>query len=202
MGLSNMLQALRYGRPVVVVSGLPRSGTSMTMRMLEAGGMQLMTDSKRVADEDNPKGYFEVERVMDLAAEQDKQWLRDARGKAIKVISYLLPQLPGDLRYRVVFMNREFSEVLASQAKMLARRDEPSETTDDQMIKLYKEHLERVRITIRLAPHISCLDVGYRAVLEDPQTQAQRIADFLDAGLDVDAMAAQVDPSLYRNRSK
>ena len=120
--LRRLYRHLRYGQPIVVVSGLPRSGTSMVMKMLEAGGLAVLTDGLRTADEDNPKGYYEVERVKDLAREADKGWLGEARGKAVKVISYLLKSLPPTFNYKVVFIRRDLEEVLASQRKMLARQ--------------------------------------------------------------------------------
>src|SRR3990172_7400630 len=92
------------GEPIVVVSGLPRSGTSMMMKMLEAGGMPILTDGERSADIDNPKGYFELERIKNLERETDKSYLRAARGKALKVISFLIKELPDDNDYRVIFM--------------------------------------------------------------------------------------------------
>src|SRR5512139_2049136 len=120
--LTRFFRRIRFGEPVIIVSGLPRSGTSMLMKMLEAGGVPLVTDGVRTPDEDNPKGYYEVERVKDLANEQDKTWLRQSKGKGLKVISYLLKSLPADVNYKVVFIRREIEEVLASQKKMLDRR--------------------------------------------------------------------------------
>ena len=135
------LRRILYGRPVVVVSGLPRSGTSMAMKMLAAGGLETIVDGLRTADEDNPKGYFEDERIKALAETADKAWLRGAWGKAVKVISYLLKELPRQHNYRVIFVRRDLREVLASQAKMLARRGKRNETPNDKMIELYKSHL-------------------------------------------------------------
>ena len=97
---------------ITVVSGLPRSGTSMMMRMLDSGGMEVLTDSIRTADEDNPKGYYEYERVKDLETETDKSYVRDGRGKVLKVISFLIRFLPDDNQYRVIFMRRDLDEVL------------------------------------------------------------------------------------------
>jgi len=142
--LWNLAQNMKYGKPVVIVSGLPRSGTSMAMKMLEAGGMELVVDNIRTADEDNPKGYYEDERVKDLAETEDKPWLREARGKVIKVVSSLLNHLPDDNRYKVVFMRRNLYEVLASQTKMLVRRDESSHTEDEELLEMYKAHLGKV----------------------------------------------------------
>lgn len=112
------------GEPIVIVSGLPRSGTSMMMKMLEAGGVPIMTDAVRTADIDNPKGYYEYERVKDLEKETDKSYIREGRGKALKVISWLLKDLPDDNRYRIIFMRRDLGEVIASQNKMLKHRGE------------------------------------------------------------------------------
>ncbi|MDH3403301.1 MAG: sulfotransferase [Acidobacteriota bacterium] len=196
-----LYRRLVYGEAVVVVSGLPRSGTSMAMKMLEAGGVELVTDGARSADIDNPKGYFEDDRVLDLAKSEDKTWLRDARGKAVKIISYLLRHLPPDNNYRVLFMRRDIGEVLASQAKMLARRGEQQGADDDAMRELFEADLWRANYHLKRAPHIQALDLHYRHVLEDPVPHARRIAEFLGRDLDLEAMAAIVDPELYRNRA-
>ena len=144
--LQRMFRRFRYGEPIVVVSGLPRSGTSMAMRMLEATGLTIVVDGIREADEDNPKGYFELERVKDLAQENDWEWLQEARGKAIKIISYLLKELPDDHNYKVLFMRRDLREVLASQAKMLERRGESNDSDDERMIELYENDLWKARL--------------------------------------------------------
>ena len=191
---------LRTGRPVVVVSGLPRSGTSMAMKMLAAAGLELVTDDVRTADEDNPKGYFEDERVKDLAGATDRRWVATARGKVIKVVSSLLLYLPPQYRYRVVFRRRDLDEVLASPAKMLERRGEGAATGDEELRDSYVQHLEKVAFQLRYRPNFEALYVDYRDVLENPEVQAQRIADFLGGGLDVARMAEAVDPNLYRNR--
>lgn len=200
--LQRIYRRFRYGAPVVVVSGLPRSGTSMAMKMLEAGGLPLVTDQERAADVDNPKGYFEDERVKNLAEAEDTAWVAAARGKGIKVVSWLLPYLPRDLNYRLLFMRRNLHEVIASQAKMLERRGESSETEDERMIELYRSHLRRVSALLRHAPHFRWIDLQYTAVLERPREEAERIRRFLGRDLDVDRMAAVVDESLYRNRAE
>ena len=121
--MKRLYRRIRYGEPVIIVSGLPRSGTSMAMQMLAAAGVSVVTDGVREAGEDNPKGYYEDERVKDLHKEtQDGAWVREARGKAIKIISFLLKDLPETNNYKVIFMRRDLSEVLASQQKMLDRR--------------------------------------------------------------------------------
>lgn len=192
----------RYGRPVVVVSGLPRSGTSMAMKMLEAGGLPLITDRQREADIDNPKGYFEDERVKDLGDMDDRSWVAESRGKGIKVVSSLLQYLPRDLNYQILFMRRNLLEVIASQSKMLERRGETSETEDERMIELYESHLRRIKAMLRHGPHLAALDIHYTSVLESPRREAERMVGFLGLDLDVDKMTAVVDERLYRNRAE
>lgn len=198
--LQQFTRRLKYGPPVVIVSGLPRSGTSMAMKMLEAGGMELVVDNIRTADEDNPKGYYEDERVKDLAEMEDKGWLRQARGKVIKVVSSLLNNLPTNNAYRVVFMRRNLHEVLASQTKMLDRRNEDSHTDDQDLLSMYEAHLEKVEFQLRFRPNFEALYVNYSDVVAEPVTEARRIARFVGGNLDVDRMVGAVDGSLYRNR--
>jgi len=193
---------IRYREPIVVVSGLPRSGTSMLMKMLEAGGLKIVQDGVRTADEDNPRGYYELERIKDLAREPDKAWLREARGKAIKVISYLLKDLPEDHNYNVLFIRREMSEVLASQNKMLERRGETTTLGDEQMAELFETDLWRAGYLLKRAPQFEVLELDYRDVLDKPKAAAERINAFLDRKLDVDAMSGVVDKQLYRNRAQ
>ncbi len=199
--LRRFYRRLRYGKPIVVVSGLPRSGTSMVMKMLEAGGLAVLTDGLRTADEDNPKGYYEVERVKGLAKETDKGWLTEARGKGIKVISFLLKSLPPGFNYRVVFIRRDLEEVLASQRKMLARRGEAEETPPERMRALFEDDLWRARFQLKQRPEFETIELDYSAVLARPMEEARRVAAFLGHGLDAEAMAAAVDPQLYRNRA-
>lgn len=193
---------IRYGAPIVVVSGLPRSGTSMLMKMLEAGGTEVVQDGVRTADDDNPRGYYEHERIKDLAKEVDKSWLHPARGKAIKVISYLLKDLPANHNYRVLFIRREMSEVLTSQQKMLDRRGEAATTDDDQMTELFENDLWRAGYLLKHAPQFEVLELRYSEVVEDPKGQAERINSFLEGQLDVGPMTGVVDKQLYRNRAQ
>jgi len=199
--LRRFYRRLRYGQPIVVVSGLPRSGTSMVMKMLEAGGLPVLTDGLRTPDEDNPKGYYEVERVKNLGREDDKSWLAGARGKGIKVISFLLKSLPSRFNYRVVFIRREMEEVLASQRKMLARRGEAEATPPERMRALFDDDLWRAGYQLKRRPEFETIELHYSAVLARPLEEARRIAAFLGGGLDTEAMAAAVDPQLYRNRA-
>ncbi len=190
------------GDPIVVVSGLPRSGTSMAMKMLEAGGLEIAVDGIRTADEDNPKGYYELERVKDLDKPGDKSWLHETRGKGLKIISFLLKDLPRDNRYKVLFMTRHLDEVLASQSKMLDRRGEDSDTEDARMRDLYENHVLQVKGMISRKENFEALYIHYSDVLADGRPHAQKIHDFLGLDLDVDKMAEVVDQALYRNRSK
>ncbi len=184
---------------ITIVSGLPRSGTSMMMKMLEAGGMELLTDGIRTADEDNPQGYYEFERVKQI--EYDKEWLEDARGKAVKMIAALLKHLPPVYRYEVVFMRRNIGEVLASQHRMLIRRGEATDTVPDgRMAELFKKHVEQVEAWIAEQPNMAVIYVDHADVLDSAARQARRVSEFLSCTLDVQAMAAAVDRSLYRQR--
>jgi hypothetical protein len=198
--VSRWLRRLRYGPEVVIVSGLPRSGTSMMMKMLEAGGLEIVTDGERTADQDNPHGYFEVERVKDLENETDKSYIREARGRVLKVISFLLKELPGDCTYRVVFMRRGLAEVVASQNKMLDHRGEPNPIRDEKAVDLYKKHLISVRVFAGMSPLFEVLEVSYSDVLSDPERLAQEVNAFLGGRLDEKRMAEAVDQDLYRSR--
>lgn len=187
-------------QPVIVVSGLPRSGTSMMMKMLAAGGVPPLTDRIREADSDNPQGYYEFERVKKLD-KGDNAWLVQAPGKAVKVISQLLKYLPADYEYRVIFMRRHMDEVLASQQKMLVNRGEdPTAVTDETMAGLFAAHLEQVTQWLVQQPNMTTLFLQYSDVVATPLSQAQAIQNFLRADLDVEAMATAVTPDLYRNR--
>lgn len=185
---------------IVVVSGLPRSGTSMMMKMLDAGGIPPLTDEIREADSDNPKGYYEFERVKQLD-KGDTAWLPQAQGKAVKVISALLQHLPDDYTYYVIFMRREIAEILASQRKMLINRGEDPDSTDEEKLaELYQKHLHQVDAWLDRQPHIHVLHVSYNDFVTEPGPEVRRVDAFLPHSLDVDRMADVVDPSLYRQR--
>jgi GTP1/Obg family GTP-binding protein len=191
----------KLGAPIIVVSGLPRSGTSMMMKMLNAAELEIVTDEIRTADEDNPKGYFELEKVKELDKGGDKSWVAEHRGKVLKVISSLLKDLPDDCRYKVILMRRDLNEVIASQNKMLVRRGEKADgEDDDKMIALYTTHLRKLELLLRESPNFECLEIHYRQVVETPREQAQRVADFIGRGDRAEVMADAVDRQLYRNR--
>lgn len=191
------------GEPIVIVSGLPRSGTSMMMKMLEAGGIPIMTDGERTADVDNPKGYFEHERIKDLEKETDKSYVREGRGKALKVISFLIKDLPDDNDYRVIFMRRDLDEVLASQGKMIDRLGaSDTDAADEVMKEAYRNDIVRTRLLCRKLAHFELIEIAYREAIQDPVSAARKVNAFLNGALDERAMAAAVDASLYRNRQR
>jgi hypothetical protein len=191
------------GEPIVVVSGLPRSGTSMMMKMLEGGGVEIMTDGERNADVDNPKGYFEYERVKDLEKETDKSYLSEGRGKALKVISFLIKDLPDDNDYRVIFMRRDLDEVLKSQDKMIQRLGTDDAKVDDEAMKeAYRNHIVSTRLLCKKRQNFELIEIRYRATVEDSVETARRVNDFLGGRFDEAAMREAVDASLYRNRAQ
>jgi hypothetical protein len=199
--LIGRLKKIRHGNPVVIVSGLPRSGTSMVMQMLQAGGIEAATDSVREGDEDNPRGYFELEKVKHLAEESDKSWLKEYRGRAVKVISFLLRELPRSLNYRVIFVTRDLGEILLSQKKMLRNRGETDEVVSDHRLQMnFTSHLRQTRFFLDRAPNFETLFLEHRDIIDRPEQAAVRINAFLGGTLDEAAMATAVDCTLYRNR--
>jgi hypothetical protein len=172
----------------------------MAMKMLDAGGVVAVTDGIRTPDESNPKGYYELEAVKGLDKNGDMAWLRDARGKAVKIISFLLTWLPETYNYNVIFMQRDLEEVIASQNKMLADRGEPCGQDDERMRVAYRQHVEKVKRFLANRRCFSVLNVNYRDALEHPDVEARRINDFLGGALDVARMASVSDPALYRSR--
>ena len=192
--------ATDHKAPIIVVSGLPRSGTSMMMKMLEAGGIPPMTDELRTADDDNPKGYYEFERVKQMD-KGDVAWVQDASGKVIKVISALLKHLPKEQQYQVIFLRRHMSEILASQRKMLIHRGEDPDKMDDaQMTMLFERHIQQVEQWLAQQPNFEVLYIHYSDVMADPLAAANTISRFLGRDMDIQAMAQTADPNLYRNR--
>ena len=186
---------------IYLVSGLPRSGTSMMMRMLEAGGLQPFTDRLRQSDPDNPKGYYEFEPVKKL--KEDKSWVPRAEGKVLKVISELLADLPPTYRYRTVFMRRQLDEILASQRQMLLRRGKaaPSAEEDRRIAELFTAHLKKTETWLAQEPNFEVLYLSYNQVLQDPDGAVRSLSDFLGAAVDPGPMAEVVDPRLHRQKS-
>jgi len=184
---------------ITIVSGLPRSGTSLMMQMLVAGGMTPLSDGERAADADNPRGYLEWERIKQLP--RDPGCIEQAEGKVVKVISRLLLALPPGHDYRVIFMQRPLPEVLASQDEMMRRRGTYKEGTNlAAMTTAFEKHLREVYAWLDEKPYVKALRVPYHEALEKPGPISRGIAEFLEVPLNVEAMTQQVDASLYRNR--
>jgi hypothetical protein len=182
---------------ITIVSGLPRSGTSLMMQMLAQGGVEVVTDNIRTSDIDNPRGYYEFEQVKKL--KEDASWLPGTRGKGFKMVSQLLYDLPPSEAYRIVFMRREFDEMLASQEKMLERLGKPA-APRDEIRRAFTQHLDRLFAWLKEQPNMKVLFVRYQDLVANPGEQAGLVNEFFGGRLDVDKMAAAVDPSLYRNR--
>ncbi len=186
-------------KTIIIVSGLPRSGTSMMMKMLEAGGLDILTDNIRPADEDNPKGYYEFEKAKEL--DKDRSWLDQAKGKVVKIISALLSKIPQENFCKIIFMRRKMSEILASQKEMLIRRGEPTDTVSDEKISQnFFAHLRKVEVWLEQQPNFDILYINYNDVLKNPLANIERIRGFLGNGLDTKSMSGVVDKALYRQR--
>ena len=186
---------------ITVVSGLPRSGTSMMMSALKAGGMPLLVDGMRQPDANNPKGYFEYERVKKLA-NGDAQWLGSATGKAVKIISGLLEYLPEDFNYRIIFMERDLEEILASQRRMLSRlnKTHDAQEDDEEIRHSFQSHLAAIKSWLADKPRIETCFISYNDVLESPVKIFNNIAEFLEHRVDPAAMVDVIDLALYREQ--
>ena len=185
---------------ITIVSGLPRSGTSMMIQMLKVGGIEPVTDNLRLADESNPKGYYEFERVKKLK-DGDTQWVKSATGKSVKVISALLDGLPPGYQYRIVFMQRDMDEILASQKQMLISRGEPADrVSDEQLAEIFQKHLQKTAAWLAGQPNMQVLYINYNDMLKDPPPSLKRVNQFLDGKLNVEEMATVIDKNLYRQR--
>jgi hypothetical protein len=183
--------------PTIIVSGLPRSGTSMMMQMLAAGGLQVLSDGLRVADEDNPRGYYELEAVKQT--KQDPSWLVGSEGKAVKLVHALLTDLPTDRPYRVIMMRRKLETVVKSQAAMLERLGhEGAHLRPEKLARIYEHQLEHVKDYMSRQSCFEFIEVWYGAIIAFTRSQIEWINRFLSGELDVEAMVAAVDPSLQR----
>jgi hypothetical protein len=201
--VKRFIQLLKKENPqnsITIVSGLPRSGTSMMMKMLEAGGIPPLTDEIRTADKDNPKGYYEFERVKKMP-DGDKGWMVGANGKSVKVISALLEHLPPEFSYKIIFMRRNMDEILASQKKMLIRQGKPTDkVSDEDLAQMYAKHLAKVQTWLGSQTNVSTIEVDYNSLLENPRPYLEQIQKFLGIELNIDNMGNVVDPTLYRQR--
>jgi len=199
-GLGGLVEnQAKVKKNITIVSGLPRSGTSMMMQMLMAGGMGIVTDAIRKADEDNPRGYLEWERVKKL--KEDQSWLNECPGKAVKVISMLLFDLPSNHHYKIIFMQREIEEVLASQRIVLERRGETKDgISDEHMAEKFEKHLKQVEDWIAHQSNIEVLYVKYNEVIADPLRSSKVVNNFLGEDLNTRTMAEAIEETLYRQR--
>ena len=192
---------MSHSKTVTIVSGLPRSGTSLMMQMLAAGGMPLLTDGVRKADQDNLRGYFEYEPVKRTG--RDASWLERAGDKAVKVVYALLKDLPDNQQYRVILMRRDIYEVLASQQVMLDRAGKRGAGIPSQRLaRVFERQMEQVEAWLAQQPNFHVRTVRHRDCIERPEAVAAAVNAFLGGSLDVSAMAAAVDPALYRQRSQ
>ena len=190
------------GRPfVTVVSGLPRSGTSLLMQMLRAGGMPVLADAARPPDPDNPRGYLEYEPVRRI--ERDAGFVAGAVGRAIKIVVPLVRHLPATHAYRVLLVERHIDEVIASQEAMLARRGaaEAGELPPARLAAIYAAQLTEARDRLAALPACDVLAVAHATLVSDPAAAAAAIDAFLGGGLDRAAMARAVDATLHRQRA-
>ncbi|NUQ64823.1 MAG: sulfotransferase family protein [Pirellulales bacterium] len=185
---------------ITIVSGLPRSGTSLMMQMLQAGGMPLLVDDSRPPDQDNPRGYFEYGPVKSL--ETDNAWLPRAEGKALKVVSQLLYHLPRRFHYKILFMRRDLDEVLRSQEEMLQRRKTGEGPPRDLMKAHFQHHLTTLDGWLSTQPHLAVRDCHFRELVQTPEVAILSALEFLGLDLDPKAMSAVVDRSLYRQRAR
>lgn len=186
---------------ITIVSGLPRSGTSLMMQMLQAGGLPILSDGERKADTDNPKGYLEWERIKQLP--KDAMVMAEAEGKVVKVISQLLLSIPDGHEYRVIFMQRPLPEIMKSQDEMLRRRRTYEPIADTSPIEqAFQRHLIDVNKWLASKPNVKVLRIHYHRVLREAGTVAHEVAQFLGTPLNIAAMTQQVDGTLYRNRMK
>lgn len=183
---------------VTVVSGLPRSGTSMMMQMLQAAGLEPLTDGQREADENNPKGYFEFEAAKQLR--DNPHWIERAQGKVTKVVAQLIPFLPQGFKYRVIFMERDIQEVIASQHKMLQRLEKQGATLDDHRIQnAYERQLSGANRLLD-QHNIPLLSIAYTDAINNPESVVQQVSEFLNIDGAEHEMHATIDPALYRQR--
>lgn len=184
---------------VVIVSGLPRSGTSMMMNILHAGGFPLIVDNFREADEDNLRGYFEFEKVKSL--KEDTSWVSAAGGKVFKATSNFLKYLPENIRYKIIFMERDLDEVLDSQEKMLIRHNK--RLFDKAELKLiYQKHLCAIKSWVKEQENMKVMYLDYSSVVRQPESELFKLASFLDVDFDHSIVLGVINPGLYRNRKE
>jgi hypothetical protein len=185
----------------IIVTGLPRSGTSMMMSILEAGGIELIVDEIRLPDEDNPKGYYEFEKVKDIKSYE--HWINDSKGKAVKIVTKHLDNLPTKNRYKIIYMKRDMSEIITSQNKMLKRSGKNIRNVDDKKLaEIFNKHLKLVDQALKEKDNMEVLQVHYNRIIDYPEDEIKRVAEFLEINKmsSISNMVNKVDSGLYRNR--
>ena len=190
------------GAPLIIVSGLPRSGTSLLMQMLAAAGVPVVTDARRAPDESNPRGYLEDERVKRLPFDQDRAWLTAARGQAVKIVAPLLHCVPADLPAKIIFLQRPAEELIASQHALLARDGKARPPGGDAALaRGFADLLARVNQLLDQRPKWELLPVAFHDAVHRPEETARAVAAFLGLPLDPGVMARAADPALHRTRN-
>jgi len=184
---------------ITIVSGIPRSGTSLMMQMLERSGMEILTDGIRKADDNNLKGYYEYEKVKTLM--KDNSWLGEAEGKVVKVISGLLAFLPDNHEYKIIFMQRDIDEILCSQAKMLERLGIPQKADPKSLKMTFEKQLVMAKKMLSQQTKMEFIEISYRKLVLDPENEIKKINEFFGNGLDEEKMKMAVDKSLYREKN-
>lgn len=193
----------RSGKTFVLVSGLPRSGTSLMMQMLEAGGVRILSDGQRRADVDNPKGYYEWEPIKQIGKKPELLDADGLDGCAIKCISMLLQSLPLKHNYKVIFMTRPIDEVATSQRKMVERlATKGAELDAEQLQRGLAAHRNEISRWLKSVPHMEFVEIDYPTLVSDPLPQIARLIEFLGRErLPKSAeMTRAVDPSLHRRK--
>lgn len=193
----------KSGKTFVLVSGLPRSGTSLMMQMLVAAGMDAITDERRVADEDNPKGYFEWEHIKKIGDQPELLNKEEYDGKVLKTISMLLKKMPQEHDYKVIFMVRPVQEIAASQTKMINRLGTAgAELEEVDLIRGLRDHRDKSLAWLRTAKHMDFIKVRYPQLMSQPEEVIAEITDFLGSDFlkEPQEMISAIDQSLYRNR--
>lgn len=185
---------------ITIVSGLPRSGTSLMMQMLERGGMNILTDSFRKADNDNLRGYYEYEKVKSL--QKDNSWMGEAEDRAVKIIVQLLRFIHPDHDYSVIFMVRPIKEIISSQSKMLENLGQQGADLSLELLeKTFSRQVDRAQKWLSVNKKIHTIYMYYPEILNQPEDQAAKIKEFLGIELDTLSMASAVDISLWHQRS-
>lgn len=183
---------------IIVVTGLPRSGTSLVMQILQSMGIDLFTDNKRSPDQSNPRGYFEHELVKTI--EYDTSWIKKVEGKAIKIVSPLLVYLPNNYNYKIIFMDRVLDEIVQSQEKMLLVNGVPNPQIEPEVIKqIFIKDLKQAWSWIRELSHSESLEISHSKLLKKPESELEKVNGFLNIKVDLENTLKVIDKKLYRS---